>query len=66
MNSTYSDIESISRAKQRNKVFPVGASWYELYKGRDRETLNRELAELERTGVIGSFPTINSRFYFIK
>ena len=66
MNATYNDIKSISRRKKQNKVFPVGADWYELYAGRDRETLNRELAELETAGIIGSFSTLNSRFYFIK
>jgi len=66
MNTTYTDIENISRRKKQNKVFPVGADWYELYKGRDRETLNRELSELENGGLIGSYPTINSRFYYIK
>jgi hypothetical protein len=66
MNSTFTDIETISRRKKQNKVFPVGATWYELFVGRDRETLNRELEELENSGLIGSYSTLNSRFYFIK
>lgn len=67
MNPTFEKLEQISIDKKQRNVFPVGAMEIDLYrKTANIETTRKELAEMEQNGIIGSFETINGRFYFLK
>lgn len=63
----FEEVERITKEKRRKGIFPAGVQMTALnhYEG-GIEELRADLEELERAGLVVSFPTLNSRFYAAK